>query len=191
MKFVVIDSSTHVVLSQTSEPRVVSILKSVLVDVSVLTLLPDRNAEAYNLITNQYISQNMFRYHNQTCEPAINIIEETIEKKKLARAKTMIAETLIVCADIKMNDRHHFYNPYMLNIISENNENIIKEYALIRNISVDAALKDLTLRKSSYDVQVIKIQGTIDKWVDTIVFENNLQKLLSMANTIIQEFFYR
>lgn len=191
MKFIILDCSTHVVLAQTTEIRVVAFLKSVLVDVTSLVLLPNRHAEAYNLITNSYIAENIFRYHKQKCEPAINVIEETNKKKHIAGIKTIIAETLMKCADMRMHEHHTFFDNHMLSIILENNVSMIEEYALIRNIKFDEASKELLLRKSSYDMHVIKIQALIDKWTERIALENDIDKLLGYQSDIIQEFFYR
>lgn len=191
MKFIILDCSTQVVLAQTNEKRVASLLKSVLVDITTQTLLSGRHAEAYNLITNSYIEENIFRFRKLKCEPALNVIEETIQKKRLAGIKTIIAETLIKCADIKMHEYQTFFDPHMLNIISENNNIMIEEYALIRNISVSEAQKELTLRKSSYDMHVIKIQAVLDKWTESVALINDIDKLSNFQSDIIQDFFYR
>jgi len=191
MKYIILDCSTQVVLAQTNEKRVATLLKSVIVDITTQTLLPVRHAEAYNLITNSYIAENVFRFRKLMCEPALNVIEETVQKKRLAGVKTAIAETLIKCADIRMHEYQTFFDPHMLNIISENNITMIEEYALIRNISVDEAQKELTLRKSSYDMHVIKIQAVIDKWTESMALINDINTLSNFEENIIQSFFYR
>ena len=93
MKYIILDCSTQVVLAQTNEKRVATLLKSVIVDIKTQTILLSRHTEAYNLITNSYITENIFRFHKSKCEPALNVSEETVQKKLLTGVKTAIAET--------------------------------------------------------------------------------------------------
>jgi hypothetical protein len=190
MKYVITDYATQVVLAQTTEKRVATLLKSVIVDIKIYTVLSGPHAELYNLITDSYIAENMFRFRKFNCVPAFDVIEEILEKKRLSRIKTEIAEKIIKLADIKINEHQTFFDPHMLCIISENNI-MIEEYALIRNISVSEAKKELILRKGSYDMHVIKIQALIDKWVENMALVNHVDKLSNFEADIEQDFFDR
>ena len=92
---------------------------------------------------------------------------------------------------MRMHEYQTFFDSHMLNILSENNITMIEEYALIRNISVNEAQKELILRKSSYDMHVIKIQAVIDKWTESLALVNDTTVLSNFQEGIIQEFFNR
>jgi hypothetical protein len=191
MKYVITDYATQLVLAQTTEKRVATLLKLVIADIRIYTVLSGPHAELYNLITDSYIAENMFRFRKFNCVPAFDVTEEILEKKRLARIKTEIVEKIIKLADIKINEHQTFFDPHMLYIISENNNIMIEEYALIRNISVSEAKKELILRKGSYDMYVIKIQALIDKWVESMALTNDVDKLSNFEADIEQDFFHR
>lgn len=188
VNIIFIDSGSNLVISQTKDLRVISLLKTILLDIDFFVLLPVRHKEAFSVFTKEYITDNNVKYFIRKIEPYHENNEELLTKKKIAIEKTKILETLLVCADIKLSGYHHFFHPRMYNIISDSDEKIINEYAFIRNMTVEETNKELKLKKSSFDVHVSKIQALIDSYVEKIIYENSIDVLKNYTDKIILDF---
>jgi len=193
MKTVLIDNLTNSVICQTTEKRIVPLIKMLVLDVNTVTLLPKRHEHWYNKLTNEFINDSMIRYSLNKGTADFATIDELPEaillKKKIAIEKTYILEKLISCADIKMNNFHTFFHPSFVDIIERNDEVLLEEYAFVRKLPMEEVRKDLLVRKSIYETHLVKSQALIDMWVDKIMFETDLNILHSYQERVIDSFF--
>jgi hypothetical protein len=193
MKTVLVDNLTNSVVCYTDEKRVVPLIKMIVLDVNPRTLFPMKHQEWYNTITTEFIKNNMIRHSLHKGVTTFTIVDDipkdTLLKKKIAMKKTSILETVIKCADAKINNSHTFFNTHLLNIIERNDESLLEEYCFVRKLPLVEVRKDLLLRKSLYETHLVKSQALIDLWVDKITFETDIEILNSYTEKVADSFF--
>jgi hypothetical protein len=182
------DSASNLVLSQTRDIRVISLLKTIILDIDFFVLLPVRHVEIFDKFSKNHIQNNHEVYHRRKVETFNLNDEDLFLKKTLTLEKTKILETILTCADIKLAGHNHFFHPRMYDIIDHWDEKIIGEYSFNRNITIEEASKELKLKKSSFDVRVNKIQALIDNYVEELKDHDSSIELENYHDKIIQDF---
>jgi hypothetical protein len=70
-------------------------------------------------------------------------------------------------------------------MLESKNEKLLDDYVSGRGLTKEEALKELKIKSDSFNHILIKLQSTIDYFMEVIILENDISKLDIIENKII------
>jgi hypothetical protein len=189
MKYIIVDAATRVILTYVEDTRLSTSLKSSLFDVDIITLYS--HYDFYKNITDKNIEDNCLCISKQGIALKLDTeVPEYIKiKKLLALKKRKIVKILFFVTEKSLSTCNFFFNPSMTYLINDmlesKNEKLLDEYLSGRGLTKEEALKELKIKSDSFNHTLIKLQSTIDYFMEMIILENDISKLDIIENKIV------
>ncbi len=190
MKYIITDVNTGIILAETTNKKAASMCQSVVQDTNLTFLLPGYHQKIYNLVQNEFLIRKKIRFYNNDISEYNTLSTEIDNKLSITQVKLSLMQHLLVGAEGNMLYKNYLFDNEFVSIIQSDKIELLHEYALIRKLNLEEAKKEIDIKVSNYQTAVVKIQALIDRWMELISLENNLEILESYKKDIIDSFFY-
>ena len=181
MKYIIVDAATRVILTYVEDTRLSTSLKSSLFDVDITAVYP--HYDFYQNITDENIKNNCLCISLSGIHLKLDDeVPEYIKfKKSLALKKRKLVKILFFVTERSLSSYNFFFHPAVSHLINNmielKDEKLLDDYVNGRGLKKEEALKELKIKADSFNHTLIKLQSTIDYFMEIIILENDFSKL--------------
>jgi hypothetical protein len=190
MKYILIDVNTNVILAETLDKKIAAMCQSVVQDTNLTFLLPGFHSHIYQQVDNKNLGNEIIKFYSGNIIKVDTLFPSIDGKIKLTQTKMSLIQHLLVGAEGNMLYKNYLFDNEFVSIVQSNNHKLIEEYSLIRKLPITEAKKEIDIKISNYQTAVVKIQALIDRWMEIITTEDNIDILQGYKKDIIDSFFY-
>lgn len=191
MKITLIDQASGAMLYVCDDFRIISALKTVVLDSNIIHLFPRRHSEFYGKINLDFVSQNSLILRAERLEVKDSLRPGVQAKKELAAHKADVIKVCYNCADVVLDQSNFYVNSNVFSIMQniQSDEELFDEYVSVRNLSKEESYKEILLKNRQMMINAVKVQASVDKFIEQIEYINTDLELQLFKEKVILSFF--